>query len=105
MAMPAFGAAMLATTYALGELSALNGVMGAKAERSLVYHFVGMPSYQNQRLRKIMHHTFGDGDHGVAAGRLSGNVDEVPKIPDAFGAQKLGLKDNIWRFYQGYGHD
>jgi indolepyruvate decarboxylase len=48
------GAAMLSTTYAVGELSALNGVMGAKAERSLVYHVVGMPSYQNQRLRKTM---------------------------------------------------
>ncbi len=41
-----------------------NGVMGAKAERSLVYHVVGMPSYQNQRLRRIMHHTFGDGIFG-----------------------------------------
>ena len=58
------GAAMLATTYAVGELSAINGVMGAKAERSLVYHVVGMPSYQNQRLGKIMHHTFGDGIFG-----------------------------------------
>ncbi|AKV01385.1 Pyruvate decarboxylase [Labilithrix luteola] len=55
------GAAMLSTTFAVGELSAINGVMGAKAERSLVYHVVGMPSYQNQRLRKVMHHTFGDG--------------------------------------------
>src|SRR6266567_721404 len=58
------GAAMLSTTYAVGELSAINGVMGAKAERSLVYHVVGMPSYQNQRVRKTMHHTFGDGDFG-----------------------------------------
>ena len=56
------GAAMLSTTYAVGELSAINGVMGAKAERSLVFHVVGMPSYQNQRLRKTMHHTFGDGE-------------------------------------------
>src|SRR6201988_4664817 len=56
------GAAMLSTTFAVGELSAINGVMGAKAERSLVFHVVGMPSYQNQRLRKTMHHTFGDGD-------------------------------------------
>src|SRR6202790_724100 len=55
------GAAMLSTTYAVGELSAINGVMGAKAELSLVYHVVGMPSYQNQRVGKIMHHTFGDG--------------------------------------------
>src|SRR6266545_864463 len=55
------GAAMLSTTYAVGELSAINGVMGAKAERSRVFHVVGMPSYQNQRLRKTMHHTLGDG--------------------------------------------
>jgi indolepyruvate decarboxylase len=58
------GAAMLSTTYAVGELSAINGVMGAKAEHSLVFHVVGMPSYQNQRLRKCMHHTFGDGVFG-----------------------------------------
>jgi len=58
------GAAMLATTYAVGELSAINGVMGAKAEHSLVFHVVGMPSYQNQRLRKNMHHTLGDGVFG-----------------------------------------
>src|SRR6201987_152634 len=58
------GAAMLATTYGVGELSALNGVMGAKAERSLVFHVVGMPSYQNQRLGKIAHHTLGAGGFG-----------------------------------------
>src|SRR5216684_1062136 len=58
------GAAMLSTTYAVGELSAINGVMGAKAERSMVFHVVGMPSYQNQRLRKCMHHTLGDGVFG-----------------------------------------
>ena len=58
------GAAMLATTYGVGELSALNGMMGAKAERSLVFHVVGMPSYQNQRLNKIAHHTLGDGVFG-----------------------------------------
>ncbi len=58
------GAAMLVTTYGVGELSALNGVMGAKAERSLVFHVVGMPSYQHQRLGKIAHHTLGDGIFG-----------------------------------------
>ena len=62
------GAGMLATTYGVGELSALNGVMGAKAERSLVFHVVGMPSYQNQRLSKIAHHTLGDGHFGNFAG-------------------------------------
>jgi indolepyruvate decarboxylase len=58
------GAAMLATTYGVGELSALNGVMGAKAEHSLIFHVVGMPSYQHQRLGKIAHHTLGDGVFG-----------------------------------------
>jgi indolepyruvate decarboxylase len=58
------GAAMVATTYGVGELSALNGVMGAKAEHSLVVHVVGMPSHQNQRLGKIAHHTLGDGVYG-----------------------------------------
>ena len=56
------GCSMLLTTYAVGELSALNGVMGAKAERSCVFHLVGMPTMRNQRVRKIIHHTLGDGE-------------------------------------------
>ena len=38
------GAAILSTTYAVGELSALNGVMGAKAENLIVFHLVGTPN-------------------------------------------------------------
>src|SRR5208282_2369726 len=56
------GCSMLYTTYAVGELSALNGVMGAKAERSRVFHLVGMPTMRHQRVRKIIHHTLGDGE-------------------------------------------
>src|ERR1700730_8432220 len=55
------GCSLLSTTYAVGELSALNCVMGAKAERSCVFHLVGMPSMRNQRVGKIIHHTLGDG--------------------------------------------
>jgi len=55
------GAGMLCTTYAVGELSALNGVMGAKAERLPVFHLVGMPTMRFQKLRKTLHHSFGDG--------------------------------------------
>jgi indolepyruvate decarboxylase len=55
------GCSMLCTTYAVGELSALNGMMGAKAERSCVFHLVGMPTMREQRVHKIIHHTFGDG--------------------------------------------
>jgi indolepyruvate decarboxylase len=55
------GVSMLNTTYAVGELSALCGVMGAKAERSTIFHLVGMSSMRHQHLRKAVHHTFGDG--------------------------------------------
>src|SRR6478672_7323903 len=51
----------LDAAYAVGELSALNGVMGAKAERSCVFHVVGMPTMRSQRVRQIIHHTLGDG--------------------------------------------
>lgn len=58
------GAALLTTTYGVGELSALNGVMGAKAERSVIFHLVGAPSTRVQRQGLVSHHTLGDGRYG-----------------------------------------
>lgn len=55
------GASILSTTYGVGELSALNGVMGAKSQRLPVFHIVGAPSTQIQRQGLITHHTLGDG--------------------------------------------
>ena len=54
------GAAIMCTTYAVGELSALNGVMGSKAEHLPVFHLVGQPSTRLQRGHRIVHHSFGD---------------------------------------------
>ena len=54
------GAAMLSTTYGVGELSALNGVMGSRAHRLPVFHLVGMPSERIQRLGLVTHHNLGD---------------------------------------------
>lgn len=54
------GAAILTTTYAVGELSAMNGVMGSKAHRLPVFHLVGMPSERIQRLGLLTHHNLGD---------------------------------------------
>jgi len=54
------GAAILTTTYGVGELSALNGVMGSKAHRLPVFHLVGMPSERIQRLGLVTHHSLGD---------------------------------------------
>lgn len=55
------GAAILSTTYGVGELSALNGVMGSKAHRLPVFHVVGSPSTRIQRRRLVTHHSLGDG--------------------------------------------
>jgi hypothetical protein len=55
------GAALLSTTYGVGELSALNGVMGAKAHRLPIFHIVGAPSTRIQRQGLITHQTLGDG--------------------------------------------
>lgn len=59
------GAAALASTFAVGELSALNGIAGAYAERLPIFHLVGMPASHIQENQAIMHHTLGDGDFEV----------------------------------------
>jgi indolepyruvate decarboxylase len=56
------GAAILTTTYVVGEASALNGVLGSKAERVPVFHLVGTPSSRLVRTRRQLHHTFGDAE-------------------------------------------
>ncbi|KUJ13629.1 pyruvate decarboxylase [Mollisia scopiformis] len=48
---------VLVTTYAVGELSAMNGVAGAYAEHAGMIHIVGMPLRQLQKARAMLHHT------------------------------------------------
>src|SRR5207245_11337900 len=55
------GCSMLCTTYAVGELSALNGVMGATGGRSCGVRLVGMATIRSQRAGKITHQTLGGG--------------------------------------------
>lgn len=50
------------TTYGVGELSALNGVAGAYAERVPVLHIVGGPSRAAENNHLMMHHTLADGN-------------------------------------------
>ena len=54
------GIGAFASTYAVGELSALNGVAGAYAERVPVVVITGSPSTANFRTRPLLHHTLGD---------------------------------------------
>lgn len=58
------GAAILTTTYGVGELSAINGVMGARAHSLPIFHVVGQPSLRIQKRRLVTHHTLGDGTYG-----------------------------------------
>jgi indolepyruvate decarboxylase len=56
------GIGAFATTYAVGELSAINGVAGAFAERVPVVVITGAPSTSHFRTRPLLHHTLGDYD-------------------------------------------
>jgi indolepyruvate decarboxylase len=56
------GVGAVNTTYAVGELSALNGVAGAYAEHLPVFHLVGMPAMSVQSERGMVHHTLGNGE-------------------------------------------
>lgn len=66
------GISALITASGVGELSALNAVGGAFAERAPVVHIVGVPSTASQKARLIMHHSFGDGNFGGMRGFMRG---------------------------------
>ncbi|KAJ5087377.1 pyruvate decarboxylase [Penicillium angulare] len=57
------GLSALITTYGVGELSAINGIAGAFAEKAGVIHIVGTPAREIQNSRARVHHTLADGDY------------------------------------------
>ena len=54
------GIGAFSSTYGVGELSAINGVAGAYAERVPVVVITGSPAMANFRTRPLLHHTLGD---------------------------------------------
>ncbi|KAI1353631.1 thiamine diphosphate-binding protein [Xylaria sp. FL0043] len=58
------GIGALITTFGVGELSAINAIAGAYAERAAVVHIVGTPGRPTQDERTRIHHTFNDGEFG-----------------------------------------
>lgn len=54
------GIGAFSTTYAVGELSAINGVAGSFAERVPVVVITGSPATINFSTRPLLHHTLGD---------------------------------------------
>ncbi|KAI9693871.1 MAG: hypothetical protein M1822_003142 [Bathelium mastoideum] len=57
------GVGAIITTFGVGELSALNAIAGAYAERAAVVHIVGTPHRATQESRLLVHHTLNDGDY------------------------------------------
>ena len=56
------GIGAIVTTFGVGELSAINAIAGAYAERAPVVHIVGTPNRETQDGRAHVHHTFNDGN-------------------------------------------
>ncbi|MFT3988705.1 alpha-keto acid decarboxylase family protein [Aestuariivirga sp.] len=56
------GVGAVCTTFAVGELSAINAIAGSYAEHLPVFHLVGMPNMATQAGRKAVHHTLGNGE-------------------------------------------
>jgi TPP-dependent 2-oxoacid decarboxylase len=54
------GIGAFSSTYGVGELSAINGVAGAFAERVPVVVITGSPAILHFRTRPLLHHTLGD---------------------------------------------
>ncbi|KAK4699514.1 hypothetical protein P7C70_g6747, partial [Phenoliferia sp. Uapishka_3] len=54
------GLGCLLTTYGVGELSAVNGLAGAYAERVPMLHIVGAPHSKLQKSGAMLHHTLGE---------------------------------------------
>jgi len=54
------GLGAFVSTYGVGELSAINGVAGAFAEKVPVVVITGSPATVNFRTRPLLHHTLGD---------------------------------------------
>jgi indolepyruvate decarboxylase len=77
------GLAVLSTTYGVGELSAINGVMGSKAEHVPVIHIVGQPAVRLQRSQRVIHHTLGGLDYdtfqSISAQAACVSVDLTPE--------------------------
>jgi len=59
------GAGAVVTTFGVGELSAINAVAGAYAERVPLFKIVGSPATSLQKGQALIHHTLGNGDFGV----------------------------------------
>ena len=83
------GVAALATTYGVGELSAINAIAGAYTEHVPVFHLVGMPNRPTQAAHMLVHHTLGNEESSISSTRWPNH----PFVPARSSHPKTRLTD------------
>lgn len=83
------GLSALVTSYGVGELSAINAIAGAYAERAPVVHIVGTPKVDAQRDGLCLHHSLGDGNLRVFADMYKSVTIAQANLCDASTASQL----------------
>lgn len=82
------GISALITSFGVGELSAINAVAGAYAEKAPVVHVVGTAPIAAQKMGANLHHSLGDGNLRVFANMYKSvtvaqaNLIDVSSAPD-----------------------
>ncbi|KAG5747147.1 hypothetical protein H9Q70_010166 [Fusarium xylarioides] len=66
------GIGVLFTSFGPGELSAVNAIAGAYAEKAPVVHIVGTPPLSAQKAGSCLHHSLGDGNFKAYANIYKG---------------------------------
>ena len=81
------GYGALVTTYAVGELSAMNSIAGSFAENIPVIHIVGVPATKFIKKNALIHHNFQHPDYH-ASERAFSNVTETTAFLDENNAKE-----------------
>lgn len=89
------GVGALVTCFGVGELSAINAIGGAYAEKAAVVHIVGTPARAAQEARACLHHSLGDGNLRVFADMYKSVTVAQASLTDAEKAP--GLVDAVLR--------
>ncbi|KAI9151297.1 Pyruvate decarboxylase [Paramyrothecium foliicola] len=83
------GIGALVTSFGVGELSAINAIGGAYAERVPVVHIVGTPLVSAQQAGACLHHSLGDGNFRAFADMYKTVTVAQANLTDASTAPRL----------------
>ncbi|OJD40319.1 pyruvate decarboxylase [Diplodia corticola] len=83
------GIAALATSFGVGELSTINAIGAAYAEKAAVVHIVGTPPRASRNAGACLHHSLGDGNFRVFADMYKAVTVAQANLTDANTAAQL----------------